>query len=451
MQYPPEAHARAHTAVEFSPPSTRPPPVGHLGERALFPSHCSLRDQLTTDRLIERPRRDVLPRHPQRERGQTAITQIRHHRVHQTRPKSLPLVGLQHIHRGNLAIVARLAKSLIPLFAAGAEGHDRPRPVRDIRGREVVAPAGQYTLPRLRPRIGCQRIEHLFRHQADVGLAPSRLVYVRKRGGVGPDGAPNSIFRSSHDDAILSRNTLERIDHKSRRVSKSVSRRTAQAWTNPSDRRQNHPRTSIPHESPVIEFFFDCSSPWTYLAFHNIQPLAEECGEAIVWRPILVGGVFNAVNQAVYQNRANPVPRKAGYMLKDLQDWARLARLRIKMPPTVFPVNSVKAMRACIVLEPHGLLPKFARACFEAYFGDDRDISKDDVLAPILERIGVDSAEILASIARQAVKDQLIANTEELMRRGGFGSPTIFVDGADMYFGNDRLPLVREALRRHTA
>lgn len=198
----------------------------------------------------------------------------------------------------------------------------------------------------------------------------------------------------------------------------------------------------------MIEFFFDCSSPWTYLAFHNIQPLAEEFGETIAWRPILVGGVFNAINQAVYENRANPVPQKARYMLKDLQDWARVAGLRIRMPPTVFPVNSVKAMRACIVLEPRGLLPAFARACFEAYFGDDQDISTDEVLAPILKRVGVDADELFTAISQQSVKDQLKANTEEVMRRGGFGSPTIFVDGADMYFGNDRLPLVREALAR---
>jgi len=198
----------------------------------------------------------------------------------------------------------------------------------------------------------------------------------------------------------------------------------------------------------MIEFFFDCSSPWTYLAFHNIQPLAEAFGETIVWRPILVGGVFNAINQAVYENRANPVPQKARYMLKDLQDWARVAGLQIRMPPTVFPVNSVRAMRACIVLEPRGLLPAFARACFETYFGEDQDISKDGVLAAISERVGVDVDELFTAISRQSVKDQLKTNTEEVMRRGGFGSPTMFVDGADMYFGNDRLPLVREALAR---
>jgi 2-hydroxychromene-2-carboxylate isomerase len=198
----------------------------------------------------------------------------------------------------------------------------------------------------------------------------------------------------------------------------------------------------------MIEFFFDCSSPWTYLGFHNIQPLAAELGVTIRWRPILVGGIFNSVNPSVYASRENPVPAKQAYQLKDMQDWARHSGLAIRFPPTVFPVNSVKAMRGCILLEPQGKLVPFAQAVFEAYWRDDRDISNDAVLAEASERAGVSAAAFFAGIARQEIKDQLKANTDELIRRGGFGSPTMFVCGDDMYFGNDRLPLVREALLR---
>ena len=138
------------------------------------------------------------------------------------------------------------------------------------------------------------------------------------------------------------------------------------------------------------------------------------------------------------------MPLKARYQKKDLADWARSAGLAIKMPPTVFPVNSVKAMRGCIWLGDE-MLP-FARAVFEAYWGDDRDISKDDVLAQICTRVGVDPEKFFAGISDQAIKDQLKANTDEVMARGGFGSPTIFVNKTDMYFGNDRMPLIREAI-----
>ena len=201
----------------------------------------------------------------------------------------------------------------------------------------------------------------------------------------------------------------------------------------------------------MIEFFFDISSPWTYLAFHNIQPMAAELKAPITWRPILVGGIFNTINPSVYAGREKPIIPKARYMAKDMQDWARKAGLKIKFPPTVFPVNSVKAMRACIVLEPEGKLIGFATAAFETYWGDNRDISQDEVLADVCRKAGVDAVQLLAAITDQAVKDGLKANTDEVMRRGGFGSPTIFVGGDDMYFGNDRLELVRDAIERRMA
>jgi 2-hydroxychromene-2-carboxylate isomerase len=197
----------------------------------------------------------------------------------------------------------------------------------------------------------------------------------------------------------------------------------------------------------MIECFFDCSSPWTWLGVHNLEPLAAEHGEAVRWRPILVGGVFNAVNPSVYASREHPVPAKQAYMLKDLQDWSRLAGLAIRFPPTVFPVNSVKAMRGCLWLEPSGRLLPFAKAVFEAYWTRDEDISRDEVLAALCARLDVEPGAFFAGIASAPVKDRLRANTDELVARGGFGSPTFFVDD-EMFFGNDRLPLVREALRR---
>ncbi|TDU28365.1 2-hydroxychromene-2-carboxylate isomerase [Panacagrimonas perspica] len=198
----------------------------------------------------------------------------------------------------------------------------------------------------------------------------------------------------------------------------------------------------------MIEFYFDISSPWTYLAFHNVQPIARELDVRIAWKPILVGGIFNSVNPGVYEFRKHGAPSKQRYHEKDLADWARHTGLAIRFPPTIFPINSVKAMRACILLDKQGKLPEFARAAFEAYWARDEDIASDDVLAAICRSVGVDAGAVIAGIGESAVKDQLRRNTDELIERGGFGSPTMFVNGTDMYFGNDRLHLVREALLR---
>jgi 2-hydroxychromene-2-carboxylate isomerase len=200
-----------------------------------------------------------------------------------------------------------------------------------------------------------------------------------------------------------------------------------------------------------IECFFDCSSPWTYFAFENLLRMEQELGVTVAWRPILVGGVFNAVNPSVHNSREKPVPLKQAYGKKDQLDWARFLGLRMHYRPTVFPVNSVKAMRGCILLEPEGKLVPFARATFEAYWGDDQDISQVPVLVEICRKAGVDADTLLAGIEQQAVKDKLRATTQELMDRGGFGSPTMFVGGDDMYFGNDRMPLIRDAVLRRRA
>jgi 2-hydroxychromene-2-carboxylate isomerase len=193
-----------------------------------------------------------------------------------------------------------------------------------------------------------------------------------------------------------------------------------------------------------LEFFYDCSSPWTYLAFTRIEEVATRHKAELIWRPILVGGVFNAVNPSVYESRERPVKAKARYYAKDLQDWAHLYGIKIGQP-TVFPVNSVKAMRGAFVALEHGRISPYSRRVFESYWGEDRDISKDDVLRDIVRTVDLDEKEYFAKIAAPEYKEKLKATTEELISRGGFGSPSIFVEG-EMFFGNDRLALVEHAL-----
>ena len=196
-----------------------------------------------------------------------------------------------------------------------------------------------------------------------------------------------------------------------------------------------------------LEFYFDCSSPWTYLAFESVQPIAARPDVRISYKPILVGGIFNTVNPSVYENRANPVPVKARYYQKDLQDWATLVGVQIGQPP-VFPVNSVKVMRGAFVAIERDCLVPYARAAFQRYWGDLADISQDEEVMAIAHSAGLDVAEFMARINDPACKALLRESTDELMERGGFGSPTMFLDGDDMYFGNDRVPLLAAKLDR---
>jgi 2-hydroxychromene-2-carboxylate isomerase len=196
-----------------------------------------------------------------------------------------------------------------------------------------------------------------------------------------------------------------------------------------------------------VEFFYDFSSPWTYLAFTRIEDLCRRHDAELAWRPILVGGIFNTVNPSVYEARQHSVPAKVRYAAKDLRDWARFYGVALTFPPTVFPVNSVKALRGALVALECGRIGPYSERVFRAYFGEDRDISQDEVLRTIVADVGLDSRAYFAAIADPAYKDRIRANTDECIRRGGFGSPTMFV-GDDMYFGNDRLVLVEASLRR---
>ncbi len=198
-----------------------------------------------------------------------------------------------------------------------------------------------------------------------------------------------------------------------------------------------------------IEFFFDLSSPWTCLAFHNIQPIIAETNTHIIWRPFLVGGVFNAVNQSVYAGREDPSNPKMRFFLKSLRDWAQWSNVDMNFPSVHHPIKSVYAMRACCALEDdQEALFAFAKAAFDAYFRDQKNLDDPAILGQIAKDIGLDSNTLMAKSQNDTVKAKLRSNTEEAIKRGSFGSPTIFVDNGDMYFGNDQLPLVKRAIKQ---
>ena len=196
-----------------------------------------------------------------------------------------------------------------------------------------------------------------------------------------------------------------------------------------------------------LEFFFDCSSPWTYLAFTEIENLCSRLNLELVWKPILVGGIFNTINPSVYESRSNPVKSKASYSKKDLIDWSLIRGITVNWPD-VFPVNSVKAMRGVFFALDSNEVSKYVELVFYSYWTNNLDISLDEVLVKIAEELGWSSDKFISFINLESTKEALKLNTEELAKRGGFGSPTMFVDGVNMFFGNDRLNLIEELLNQ---
>ena len=204
--------------------------------------------------------------------------------------------------------------------------------------------------------------------------------------------------------------------------------------------------------SDRIELFYDLSSPWTYIAFHNLEGLIARTGTSVCLRPILVGGVFNAVNPSVYIAREAADNPKFKHSWRVMKDWATLAGIEINFPSAFHPAKSINAMRmACTLVSDQDALAKFTRAAFESYFGAQENLDDPDVLVAVANKVGLDGEAMRVSSQTDMVKALLRANTDEVIARGGYGSPTIFVDKTKMYFGNDQLPLVEFALNRSIA
>ena len=163
--------------------------------------------------------------------------------------------------------------------------------------------------------------------------------------------------------------------------------------------------------------------------------MMSELALPIRWRPILVGGVFNAVNQQINKARESMFAneKRLAHYYKDMMNWADFIGVKI-CQPDVFPVNSVKGMRGALFAAEQDLIEPYSRALFEAYWSENKDISQSEVLIDVCQRVGLDSTAFLSAIVQQRFKDLLRDNTLELVDRGGYGSPTLFINGDDMYF-----------------
>lgn len=191
-----------------------------------------------------------------------------------------------------------------------------------------------------------------------------------------------------------------------------------------------------------VEFFFDFGSPASYLAWTQMPRIARETGAELAYRPMLLGGVFKATGNASPVS----VPAKGRWMMGDLARWAQRWGVQFAFNPA-FPINTLVLMRGAVGLQQRepARLAAYGDAVFNALWRDRRNLGDAAVLAQALGEAGFDAAAFEAMVADPAVKAALIANTEEAVARGVFGAPTCFV-GEQMFFGQDRLDFVREAL-----
>lgn len=195
--------------------------------------------------------------------------------------------------------------------------------------------------------------------------------------------------------------------------------------------------------SKTVEFFFDVGSPAAYLAWKQLPEVCREAGAAIAYKPMLLGGVF----QATGNHSPTTVPAKGRYMMDDLGRFAARYGVAFQQNPH-FPINTLMLMRGAAGLqmrEPARFVP-YVNAVYSAIWADAKNMNDPATVGAVLQAAGFDPGALLAMSGEQAVKDRLKAITQEAVERGVFGAPTFFVDG-QMHWGQDRLDFVQQALK----
>ncbi|MBB3179788.1 2-hydroxychromene-2-carboxylate isomerase [Variovorax sp. Sphag1AA] len=191
-----------------------------------------------------------------------------------------------------------------------------------------------------------------------------------------------------------------------------------------------------------VEFYFDFGSPASYLAATQLPRLCEEAGAELAWKPMLLGGVF----QATGNHSPATIPAKGPYMMKDLARFARRYGVAFQFNPS-FPINTLLLMRGAIGIQLHepARFPAYVDAMYRAMWVEPRNLNDPATVGAVLQESGFDPAKMIALASAPDVKDRLKVATQEAVERGVFGAPTMFV-GKQMFWGQDRLDFVREAL-----
>ena len=193
-----------------------------------------------------------------------------------------------------------------------------------------------------------------------------------------------------------------------------------------------------------VEFYFDLGSPYSYLAYYRLLQIAEQQEIQIVYKPILLGGVFKATG-----NRSPiEIPVKGVYSILDIQRWAEYYQIPMQMNPH-FPMNTLTLMRILTGVQLLHLekFEQVLKLLFDAMFGTPQNLNEPTVLAEVLKPSGFSVEDIMSMVQSEVVKQKLITETEQAIQRGIFGAPTFFM-GDEMYWGQDRLHFVEQALNK---
>ncbi|MCO7571198.1 2-hydroxychromene-2-carboxylate isomerase [Pseudomonas chlororaphis] len=194
--------------------------------------------------------------------------------------------------------------------------------------------------------------------------------------------------------------------------------------------------------SQKVEFFFDLGSPTSYLAYTQLPKICAQTGSQLEYRPMLLGGVFKSTGNA----SPISVPAKGRYMLQDLARFARRYQVELNFNPH-FPINTLLLMRAVTGVQLHmpDRFVEFIDCLFRALWVDKRNLNDAATVTQVLEQGGFDPQRILDLSNEEQVKARLKEQTDQALQRGVFGAPCMFV-GDQLFFGQDRLDFVREAL-----
>ena len=192
----------------------------------------------------------------------------------------------------------------------------------------------------------------------------------------------------------------------------------------------------------TVDFYFDYGSPAAYLAYTQLPRIAAETGATIAYKPVLLGGIF----QATGNRPPISVPLKGKYMFMDLHRYANRYAVALNMNPH-FPINTLTLMRADTGLLAKGdpRLASFRDAMFKAIWADQQNMNDPATVGNVLAKAGFDPMAVLALAGEQEVKEALKLATQDAVDHGIFGAPSFIVDG-QLFWGQDRLDFVREAL-----